>query len=157
MARLAVRIRRQGFTLVEVMVAVSILLILATMAIPLARVKIKREKEAELRSALREIRTAIDRYKDAADRNLIKFDADTEGYPPSLEILTEPIELASDPDHHVRFLRRIPVDPMTNSVDWGLRGSDDPPDSFAWSGTNVFDVYTRSIGVGLDGTPYRDW
>lgn len=146
-----------GFTLVELMVAAAILFILAGMALPVARVQIKRQKELELRRALREMRTAIDRYKDASDRGLIAVEADTEGYPKTLQVLVEGVELAGAPDRRVRFLRRIPRDPMTNSTDWGLRAVQDSADSFSWNGKNVFDVYTRSAGVGLDGTPYREW
>jgi len=146
-----------GLTLLELVVASAILMVLATMALPLARVKIKRDKEAELRLALREIRTAIDRYKDAADRGLIAVQVDTEGYPPDLDTLVEGVQLSGAPDRRVRFLRRIPVDPMTNSTDWGLRSVQDPPDSRYWNGKNVFDVYSRSSGVALDGTYYADW
>lgn len=154
------RFRRRlpaGFTLIELMVAVSILLVLATMALPVARVKIKRDKELELRRALREIRTAIDRYKDAADKGLIAVDVDTEGYPPTLDTLVKGVELAGKPDRRVRFLRRIPRDPFTNSTDWGLRSVQDEPDSRSWNGENVFDVYSRSAGIALDSTRYSDW
>lgn len=154
------RFRRRlpaGFTLIELMVAVSILLVLATMALPVARVKIKRDKEIELRRALREIRTAVDRYKDAADKGLIAVDVDTEGYPPALDRLVEGVALAGKPDRRVRFLRRIPRDPFTNSTDWGLRSVQDDPKSRSWNGENVFDVYSRSAGIALDGTRYSDW
>lgn len=149
--------QQDGFTLVELMVAVTILMVLATMALPVARVKIKRDKEVQLRRALRDIRSAIDRYKDGADRNLIAVEAETEGYPPSLETLVEGVPLSGKPDRMVRFLRRVPIDPMTNSTDWGLRAVQDPPDSFSWNGQNVFDVYSRSNGIGLSGRPYREW
>ena len=154
------RFRRRlpaGFTILELMVAVSILLVLATMALPVAQVKIKRQKEQELRRSLREMRTAIDRYKDAADQGLIAVDVDTEGYPPTLETLVEGVELAGKPDRRVRFLRRIPRDPFTNSTQWGMRGVQDAPDSRSWNGENVFDVYSRSNGIALDGTYYHDW
>jgi general secretion pathway protein G len=146
-----------GFTLLELMVAVSILLVLATMALPVAKTKIKRDKEIELRRALREIRTAIDRYKDAADQGLIAVDVDTEGYPPKLETLVDGVELAGKPDRRVRFLRRIPRDPFTNSTEWGKRGVQDDPKSRSWNGENVFDVYSLSSGIALDGTRYADW
>ena len=149
--------RLTGFTLLELILASTILLLLATMALPLARVKIKRDKEVELRRALREIRTAIDRYKDAADRGLIAVQVDTEGYPPDTETLVEGVQLAGAPDRRMRFLRRIPVDPMTNSAEWGLRSVQEPPDSRSWNGKNVFDIYTRSQGTALDGSRYADW
>lgn len=147
----------RGFTLLELVVATAILLILSTLALPLAQVQIKRQKEVELRRALRAMRTAIDRYKDAADRNLIAVEAGTEGYPPDLETLVIGVPLAGRPDRYVRFLRRIPRDPMTNSTDWGLRSVQDPPDARSWGGQNVFDVYTRSYGIALDDTRYADW
>ena len=149
--------RRSGFTLIELIAAVTILLALATMALPIARVKIKRDKEVQLRRALRDIRNAIDRYKDAADRNLIAVEAETEGYPPSLDTLVEGVPLSGKPDRVVRFLRRVPIDPMTNTTNWGLRAVQDPPDSFSWNGRNVFDVYSRSSGVGMNDRPYREW
>lgn len=148
---------QRGLTLLELVVATTILLTLSALALPLAQVQIKREKEAELRRALREIRTAIDRYKDAADRGLIAVEVNTEGYPPDLETLVNGIQLAGRPDRRVRFLRRIPRDPMTNSTDWGLRSVQDPPDARSWGGQNVFDVYSRSLGNALDGTRYADW
>jgi len=146
-----------GLTLLELVVASAILMVLATMALPLARVKIKRDKELELRRALREMRTAIDRYKDAADRGLIAVQVETEGYPPDLETLVEGVALSGAPGRRMRFLRRIPLDPMTNSTEWGLRSVQDPPDSRYSNGKNVFDVYSRSSGVALDGTYYADW
>lgn len=149
--------RQAGLTLIELVVASAILLILATMALPLAQVKIKRDKEVELRRALRTMRDAIDRYKDAADRGLVAVEADTEGYPPDLETLVEGVKLSGAPDRRMRFLRRIPLDPMTNSSDWRLRSVQEPPESFGWNGKNVFDVSSRSTGVALDGTRYADW
>ncbi len=144
-------------TLLELVIACSILLVLASAALPMARVTVKRQKEAELRQALREIRTAIDRYKDAADRNLIRVEVGTEGYPPDLETLVRGVQLGASGDRRVRFLRRIPIDPMTGRADWGLRAVQDDPDSTSWGGKNVFDVYSRSIGTALDGTRYSDW
>lgn len=146
-----------GMTLLELIVATSILIILASATVPVARVTVKREKERQLRWALREMRTAIDRYKDAADRNLIQVQLGTEGYPPDLETLVRGVQLAGAPDRRVRFLRRIPIDPMTGQADWGLRSVQDPPEALAWGGQNVFDVYSRSTGTALDGTRYIDW
>lgn len=153
--------RRAGFsagmTLLELLVACSILIILAGMAVPMARVQIKRQRESELRYDLREMRDAIDRYKDAADHNLIQVQADTDGYPPDLETLVDGVQLAGAPDRHVRFLRKIPVDPMTGNTDWGLRSVQDDPDADNWGGQDVFDVYSKSQDTALDGTKYSDW
>ena len=153
------RVRRteSGLTLVELVVATFIMLVLAGMAVPMARVKIKRERELELRRALREMRTAIDRYKDASDRGLIEVKVDSEGYPESLEVLVEGVQLAGKPDRKVRFLRRIPLDPMTGRDDWVKRCIKDPPDSRFWCGENLFDVSSSSFGQALDATYYRDW
>jgi general secretion pathway protein G len=149
--------RQLGMTLLELIIATAILIILASAALPTARYTVKRQQERELRLALREIRTAIDRYKDMADRNLIQVELGTEGYPPDLDTLIRGVTLAGAPDRRVRFLRRIPVDPMTGYPDWGLRAVQDPPDSRSWGGRNVFDVYSRSFGTALDGTRYQDW
>ncbi len=146
-----------GLTLLELVAASAILLILAGMVLPLAEMKIKREKEVELRRALRTMREAIDRYKDAADRGLIAVKAETEGYPPDLETLVEGVKLSGAPGRRMRFLRRIPLDPMTNSKDWRLRSVQQPPDSSYWDGKNVFDVSTRSSGTGIDGSLYSEW
>ncbi len=146
-----------GMTLLELVIACSILLVLASAALPMARLSIKRQKEAELRQALREIRTAIDRYKDAADRNLIRVEVGTEGYPPDLDTLVRGVQLGASPDRRVRFLRRIPTDPMTGHAEWGLRAVQDDADSTSWGGKNVFDVYSRSTGIALDGTRFADW
>lgn len=155
------KIRRAGFsagmTLLELLVACSILIILAGMAVPMARVQIKRQRESELRYDLRQMRDAIDRYKDAADHNLIQVQADTDGYPPDLETLVDGVQLAGAPDRHVRFLRKIPVDPMTGNTDWGLRSVQDDPDADNWGGQDVFDVYSKSQDTALDGTKYSDW
>jgi general secretion pathway protein G len=147
-------------TLLELIVACSILLVLATVAMPLARVSITRRKEAELRYDLRQMRDAVDRYKDASDKNLIKVAAGTEGYPPDLDTLVKGVKLASaaqDKDRQVRFLREIPVDPMTGSKEWGLRSVQDDADSDSWGGQDVFDVYSKSMGTALDGTKYSEW
>jgi general secretion pathway protein G len=181
---------QSGLTLLELIIACGILLILATAAMPVARFTVMRQKEAELHRDLLEIRDAIDRYKDASDRNLIRVAAGTEGYPPDLDTLVQGVEVvpqggagqgtptqqpgrgsptspfssstsANPADqeaiHHVRFLRRIPVDPITGRADWGKRAVQDDPDSNSWSGKNVFDVYSLSQGTALDGTKYSEW
>ena len=133
------------------------LFVLAAIAVPLARVAIKRRKEADLRYDLREMRTAIDRYKDAADKNLIQVKAGTEGYPPDLETLVKGVQLTGAKSEHVRFLRGIPKDPMTGTADWGMRSVQDDTDTTSWGGQDVFDVYSKSTGTALDGTKYSDW
>ncbi len=148
------RMRMRGFTLVELIVAITILMILTGMAIPLARVTIKRERERELRHDLWEMRDAIDRYKDAADRNAFQIKVGSEGYPPDLDTLVTGVDVNGK---KLRFLRHIPVDPMTGSTEWGLRSMQDDPTSDSWDGNNVFDVFTKSTGTGLDGTKYKDW
>jgi general secretion pathway protein G len=145
---------QHGFTLLELIIATMILLILTSMAVPLARVTIKREKERELRRDLWEMRDAIDRYKDAAERNAFQTKVGTQNYPPDLETLVKGEEVQGK---KIRFLRKIPVDPMTNSTEWGMRSMQDDPDSDSWGGQNVFDVYTKSQGTGLDGSKYKDW
>jgi len=145
---------QHGFTLLELIIASIILIILTSMAVPLARVTIKREKERELRRDLWEMRDAIDRYKDAADRNAFQTKVGTQNYPPDLETLVKGEEVQGK---KIRFLRKIPVDPMTNSAEWGMRSMQDDPDSDSWGGQSVFDVYTKSQGTGLDGTKYKDW
>ena len=188
------RCGQAGLTLLELIIACAILLVLATAAMPVARFTVMRQKESELRRSLREIRDAIDRYKDASDRNLIRVAAGTEGYPPDLETLVAGVEIVSQagsgpglllpgqggalggtpigaspltnpagPDgledaiRHVRFLRRIPEDPMTGRAEWGQRAVQDDPEINSWGGKNVFDVYSLSIGAALDGTQYSDW
>ena len=143
-----------GLTLIELITAVTILLILTGTAIPLAKVRIKREKERELRQALWEMRDAIDRYKDAADRGAFQIKLGTEGYPPDLETLVKGVDVQGK---KVKFLRRIPVDPMTGDTEWGMRAMQDDADSTSWGGQNVFDVYTKATGEGLDGTKYSEW
>ena len=145
---------QHGFTLLELIIATIILIILTSMAVPLARVTIKREKERELRRDLWEMRDAIDRYKDAADRNAFQTKVGTQNYPPDLETLVKGEEVQGK---KIRFLRKIPVDPMTNTTEWGMRSMQDDPDSDSWGGQNVFDVYTKSQVTGLDGTKYKDW
>jgi general secretion pathway protein G len=144
-----------GFTLLELIVTAAILSILTMMTLPLARVTIQREKERELRRALWEMRDAIDKYKDTGDRGAFQIKADSGGYPPDLETLVKGVEAQGG--KKIRFLRSIPIDPMTKSKEWGLRSMQDDPDSDSWGGQSVFDVYTKSEGTGLDGTKYKDW
>ena len=143
-----------GFTLVELIVATAILVVLTGMAIPMARVTIKRQKERELRHALWDMRDAIDRYKDAANRGAFQVKVGSEGYPPDLDTLVNGVDVGGK---KLRFLRRIPIDPMTGNTDWGFRAMQDDPTSDSWNGENVFDVYTKSQGIALDGTKYKDW
>ncbi len=151
------RTTQSGLTLLELVISCAILLVLAGVALPLARNKVKRDKEEILRYDLREMRDAIDRYKDAADQGKIKVAAGTEGYPPDLDSLVKPMQLTGAPDKRIRFLREVPIDPMTKTKDWGMRSVQDDPDSTSWGGSNVFDVYSKSSGTGLDGTKYSDW
>ena len=146
--------REDGLTLVELIVTVAILSILASAAIPVARFQIKRAKEQQLRYDLWEMRSAIDAYKDAADRGAFQTKVDSMNYPPDLQTLVDGVDVHSK---KVRFLRKIPVDPMTGNTDWGLRSNQDEPDSDSWGGQNVFDVYSKSNGTALDGTKYKDW
>jgi general secretion pathway protein G len=144
----------RGFTLIELIVATAILVILTSLAIPMARVSIKRQREHDLRFDLWEIRDAIDRYKDAADRGAIQKKVGSEGYPPDLDTLVKGVDVNGK---KLRFLRRIPLDPMTGKDEWGMRSMQDDPDSDSWDGDNVFDVYTKSEETALDGTKYKDW
>jgi general secretion pathway protein G len=146
--------RMRGFTLIELIVATTILIVLTCLAIPLARVTIKREKERELRHALWEMRDAIDRYKDASDRGAFRTKVDSQGYPPDLDTLVKGEDVQGK---KLRFLRKIPIDPMTNSTEWGMRSMQDDPASDSWGEQNVFDVYTKSQAMALDGTKYKDW
>jgi general secretion pathway protein G len=149
--------RKQGYSLIELMVVVALLSILAATVIPVAKVSVKRAKEIELRRNLRIIRSAIDRYKELADSNMIEVKQETEGYPPDLKCLLEGVNLLNQTDSKIRFLRRIPQDPMTNSTDWGLRSYQDDPDSTTWGRQNVFDIYSKSREKALNGTWYKDW
>ena len=146
-----------GFTLLELIIATSILLVLASAALPVVRFSVQRQREAQLHKALREIRDAIDHYKDYADRNLIRVEVGSEGYPPDLESLVKPIQIGAGSDRKVRFLRRIPVDPMTGRAEWNLQSVQDDPDSTSWGGKNVFDVHSKSQATALNGTHYADW
>jgi general secretion pathway protein G len=151
----------RGFSFIELLVVTSIILVLAGAVMPLARITIQRQREIELRRTLRELRTAIDKYKDAVDQGQIggtDNQLGNEGYPPDLQTLVEGVTAAGDASaRKLKFLRRIPVDPMTRSTEWGLRSYQDAPDARSWGGKNVFDVYSRSEGTALDGTRYRDW
>ena len=146
-----------GFSLIELIVSVTIIAILAGMTVPLARNSIRRQKEVELRRALREMRVAIDRYKETSDLGMIQVTLGTEGYPENLETLVDGVDQIGQVDRKMKFLRRIPLDPMTNSTDWGLRAYQDDPESNSWGGGNVFDVYTKSKDIALDGTTYNEW
>ncbi|MFY9743863.1 MAG: type II secretion system protein [Candidatus Sulfotelmatobacter sp.] len=145
---------QHGLTLLELIIASAILVVLSTMAVPLARLTIQRERERQLRIALWQMRDAIDRYKDAADRQLFQIKVDSQGYPPDLDTLVKGVDVQGK---KLKFLRKIPIDPMTNSTDWGLRSMQDDPDSDSWGEQNVFDVSTKSTGTALDGTKYKDW
>jgi general secretion pathway protein G len=153
--------RARGYTFVELLVVSTIILILASAIMPLAKVAARRHRESELRRALREMRTAIDKYKDQADLGNIsplELKPGNENYPPDLQTLVDGVTAANDPTgRKLKFLRHIPVDPMTHGTEWGLRSYQDKPDSTHWGGQNVFDVYTTSEGKALDGTKYKDW
>jgi general secretion pathway protein G len=150
-----------GFSFVELLVVCTILLILASAVMPLAKVTIQRQREAELRRALREMRTAIDKFKDLADAQVIaptEIQPGSENYPASLEVLVNGVTKNNDATGvKLKFLRRIPFDPMTKSTEWGMRSHSDRPDSTSWGGSNVYDVYTKSDGKALDGTKYKEW
>ena len=150
----AVRPRSRGVTLIELIIAITILMILTGAAVPIARLQVKRERETELRHDLWEMRDAIDHYKDLADRNAFQVKVGSEGYPPDLETLVKGVDSQGK---KIRFLRRIPIDPMTGKAEWGMRSMQDDPQSNSWGGQNVFDVFTKSTGTALDGTKYADW
>src|ERR1051326_3460291 len=148
------RKNQRGLTLIELIVAFTILSLLSTMALPLARYKIRRDRERELRAALEDVRKAIDKYKDLADAQKLGMQKlDSDNYPETLEQLVEGVKLAGEVDKKIRFLRRIPKDPMTNSYDWGKRSTRDDPKGQSWGGQNVFDIYTKSTEKARDGTP----
>ena len=156
--------RAHGFTLVEMIITLSLLAIRALSALPLGKMAVKRENEIELQRALRLVRESIDAWKKLADEKKIEVDEDTEGYPPTLEALVKGVEVQDKNATEkaarkriVKFLRRIPKDPMTNSFDWGIRSYQDDPDSDVWGEENVYDVYTKSQALALDGTRYKDW
>jgi general secretion pathway protein G len=143
-----------GLTLIELIIVVAILSVLASAALPIARFQVRREKERELRRDLWEMRSAIDRYKDAADKGAFQIKADSMGYPPDLETLVNGVDVQGK---KVRFLRRIPVDPMTGNAEWGLRSNQDDADSDSFGGQNVYDVHSKSTGTAFDGTRYATW
>lgn len=153
-----IRSNQRGLTLVELIVAFTIMLILTTMAVPLARSRVRAERERDLRRDLDEIRHAIDQYKDLADANAFgPIKQGTNGYPETLQILVDGMKLAGPKDQKIRLLRRIPRDPFTGSDEWGLRSDQDDPDSSSWGGQNVFDVYSKTYEKAPDGTPYSSW
>jgi general secretion pathway protein G len=152
--------RQSGYTYLELVATAGILLILASAILPLARVTVKRQKEVELRRSLREMRTAIDRYKASVDAGLIggsDVKLGSEGYPPELETLVKGVNQVGRVDHKLKFLRRVPVDPMTREAKWGMRCYQDEPDDTSWCGQNVWDVFSESEGTALDGTKYKEW
>jgi len=146
-----------GFTLVELIAAMAILLLLTSVALPVARVQVQRSRESELRRALRQVREAVDRYKDFSDRQMIPSKPDTFGYPPDLETLVNGVPLKGSSNAKYKFLRKIPIDPMSGKADGGMRAMQDDPDSRSWGGQDVFDIYSQSQGSALDGTRYADW
>jgi general secretion pathway protein G len=147
----------RGMSLLELIIACTILMVLSSAAMPIARYTIVHKKEELLHYNLRQMRDAIDRYKDLADSNKIRVEVGTEGYPPDLETLVKGVKMGAGDDKKIRFLRRIPVDPMTGQAEWGLRAISDDPDSRSWAGKNVFDVYSKSQATASDGTHYADW
>jgi len=154
---------KKGFTLIEMLVTLTLLSILAASAIPLAKIAVKRQKEIDLRRNLRLVRTAIDEYKKLSDEKKIEVEEDTYGYPPDLETLVRGVEIKSEEKEGEeeskikKFLRRIPKDPMTRDGEWGLRSYQDDYDSDTWGGENVYDVYSQSEGTAIDGTKYKEW
>lgn len=156
-ARKRARTKEAGLTLLELIIAASILLILSSAALPVLKFTVIRSKETELRRDLREMRDAIDHFKDAADLNLVRVQVGSEGYPPDLDSLVKGVEYGGSVGQKKRFLRRIPVDPMTGRAEWSLRSIQDDPDATSWGGNNVFDVHSTSSATALDGTKYSDW
>lgn len=148
--------REAGFTLAELVMVSALVAIMAAVALPTAKFTIKRERESELRLALRQMRGAIDDYKRLADQGMIQVDLGTEGYPKELEVLVEGVDIVGQTTKK-KFLRRIPIDPMTGKTEWGMRSYQDEPDSRSWGRQNVYDVYSQSGAVALDGTKYKDW
>jgi len=151
------RISKRAFTLIELIAAITILLVLTTLALPLARNAIIRKREVLLHENLRMLREAIDRYKSDSEAGKIPIKVDTFGYPPDLQTLVDGVPVKGAAKGKYRYLRKIPLDPMTGAADWGMRSMQDDPDSKSWGGQNVFDVYSKSQGTALDGTQYSDW
>ncbi len=151
------RRRQGGYTLAELVLVTAVLAILAGVALPVVKFTSRRAKEAELRQALRQMRNGIDEYKRYSDAGLIPIELGTDGYPKTLEVLVEGVDLVGQVDKKVRFLRRVPIDPMTGEAEWGMRSYQDEWDSTSWGGENVYDVYSRSAGVGLNKVPYTQW
>jgi general secretion pathway protein G len=146
-----------GFTLAELVMVSAVMVILAGVTLPVAKYTSRRLKEMELRQALREMRGAVDEYKRYSDMGLIPVDLGTDGYPAKLDVLVDGVEIAGQVDKKLKLLRRLPLDPMTGGKEWGLRSYQDEPDASSWGGENVYDVYSQSKGVGLNGVPYREW
>ena len=151
------RSRSRGYSLTEMVMVVACILILTAAIVPVTRLGVQRQREMELREDLRVVRNAIDDYKRLSDQGLIPIEVDTEGYPKNLEILVKGVELVGQLNKKRRFLRKIPVDPMTQKAEWGLRSYQDEPDSRSWGGQNVYDIYSLSDGTALDKTKYKDW
>lgn len=149
--------RSAGMTLLELIVSCAILMVLSSMALPIFRYAVIREKESELRYDLRTMKDAIDRYRELAEQHKFRTAVGSENYPPDLQSLVTGVPIGAANDKRLRFLRKIPVDPMTGKANWGLRSTSDDWDSTTWGGTNVFDVYSKSTGTALDGTKYSDW
>ena len=157
MAKRPCQFSDKAFMLIELIAAITILLVLTAMALPLARNEIIRTRELRLHEDLRMMRDAIDRYKAYSDQGMIPIKVDSYGYPPDLQTLVDGVAVKGTAKGKYKFLRKIPVDPMTGTADWGLRAMQDDPDSKSWGGQNVFDVYSKSQGTALDGTQYADW
>jgi general secretion pathway protein G len=146
-----------GYTLAELVMVASVLVLLAAITVPVVKFTNRRIKEMELRQALREMRAAIDEYKRYSDMGMIPVDLGTEGYPSKLDVLVDGVSLAGQVDKKLKLLRRVPIDPMTGEKEWGLRSYQDASDATSWGGENVYDVYSKSHGVGLNGVRYREW
>lgn len=152
--------RQSGLTYLELIATAAILAILASAVMPLAKVTIRRQRETDLRRALRDLRTAIDRYKDDVDRGLIggtDVKLGSEGYPPDLEVLVKGVNRVGTADKKLKYLRRIPIDPMTGKPEWDLRCYQDEPDASSWCGQNVWDARSQATGTALDGSRYAEW